>query len=103
MIAASMVVLLHYSLSDSSSILGLSYRMYGLTFAMAVFATFIPTFLMAEGIRILGANNASIISAVGPISTIVMAHFILGEYLFFQQWVGAIIVIGGIVLITLNK
>lgn len=103
MIAASIVVLLHYSLSDSSSILGLSYRMYGLTFVMAVFATFIPTFLMAEGIRILGANNASIISAVGPISTIVMAHFILGEYLFFQQWIGAVIVIGGIVLITLNK
>jgi len=103
MIAASIVVLLHYMLSDSSSILGLSYRMYGLCIVMAVFSTFIPTFLIAEGIRILGANTASIISAVGPISTILLAYFILGEQLFLRQWIGALISIGGIVLITLNK
>jgi len=103
MTAACIVVLLHHTIAGTESLFGFSNRMYGLAIYMAVFATFVPTFLISEGIRIIGSNNASIVSAIGPISTIIMAYFILGEHLFFQQWVGAIIVIGGILLITLNK
>ena len=103
MIAASVAVLVHYAFNGNESLLGFSTRMYSLVLFMAVFATFIPTLMMAEGIRIIGSSNAAIISAIGPISTILMAHFILGEHLFLQQWIGAIVVIGGILLITLNK
>ncbi len=103
MIAAGTMVLLHYALSGEHSLFGFSNRMYGLVLFMAVFATFIPTLLISEGIHIIGSNNASIISAIGPISTILLAYFILGEQLYWHQWVGAIIVIAGVLLITLNK
>ena len=103
MIAAGIMVLLHYALSGEHSLFGFSNRMYGLVLFMAVFATFIPTLLISEGIHIIGSNNASIISAIGPISTILLAYFILGEQLYWHQWVGAIIVIAGVLLITLNK
>lgn len=103
MMAACVAVLLHYSIAGTESLLSFSNRMYGLAIFMAVFATFLPTFLIAEGIRILGSNTASIISAIGPISTILLAYFILGEHLLIHQWIGAIIVISGVLLITLNK
>lgn len=103
MIAAGIMVLGHYAISGEGSLFNFSSRMYALVLYMAVFATFIPTFLISEGIRIIGSNNASIISAIGPISTILMAYFILGEHLYVHQWIGAVIVIGGVLLITLNK
>jgi len=103
MIAASIMVLSHYAISGGESLLGFSGRMYGLVLFMAIFATFIPTFLIAEAIRIIGSNNASIVSAIGPISTILLAYVILGEQLFLHQWIGAIIVIVGVLLISLNK
>lgn len=102
MIAAALAVLAHYSISGGYSLFGFSMRMYGLILFMAVFATFIPVLMMSEGIRLMGANNASIISAIGPISTILMAAFILGEQLYFYQWIGAIIVILGVLSITLK-
>ena len=103
MIAACLAVLLHYAIAGTESLFNFSIRIYGLAIYMAIFATFLPTFLMAEGIRILGSNTASIISAIGPISTILLAYFILGEHLLIHQWVGAVIVISGVLLITLNK
>lgn len=103
MIAASIMVLTHYAFWGENSLLNFSNRMYGLVVYMAVFATFIPTFLISEGIRIIGSNNASIISAIGPISTILMAYIILGEQLLVHQWIGAIVVIVGVLLITLNN
>lgn len=36
--------------------------------------TVIPTFLTAEGIRLIGASNVAIISSIGPISTIGLAY-----------------------------
>ncbi len=103
MTAACLAVLLHNAIAGTESLFHFSNRMYGLAIYMAVFATFLPTFLIGEGIRILGSNTASIISAIGPISTLILAYFILGEHLLLHQWVGAIIVISGILLITLNK
>ncbi len=103
MIAAGIMVLLHYAVSGEQSLFSFSNRMYGLVVFMAIFATFIPTLLISEGIHIIGSNNASIISAIGPISTILLAYFILGEQLYWHQWVGAIVVIVGVLLITLNK
>ncbi len=103
MIAASMVVLAHNSIQNGMNLFDFPEKLYWLVGYMAVFATFIPTFLISEGIRIIGANNASIIGAIGPVSTILLAYVFLGERLYFIQWIGTIIVIGGVLLITLTK
>ena len=70
---------------------------------MALIATVIPSFLMAEGIRVIGSSNAAIIGSIGPISTIGMAYLFLGERLGWLQWVGTFFVIAGVLLITLQK
>lgn len=66
---------------------------------LATIATVLPTFMMSTGMKKIGSNNVAIISAVGPVSTIIQAHFILGEKIFAAQIVGTLFVIIGVVLI----
>jgi drug/metabolite transporter (DMT)-like permease len=66
---------------------------------LALIATVIPSFLLSLGLKRIGSNNAAIVSSIGPVSTIVQAHFILGEKIFFGQILGTIFVIMGILLI----
>ena len=47
----------------------------------------------------IGSNNVSIITSVGPVSTIIQAYFLLGEKVLFLQVAGTILVIAGVVLI----
>ena len=103
MIAAAIAVLTHYTVTNGLDLFNYPMEVYGLVLFMAIFATVLPTFMIAEGIRIIGANNASIIGAIGPVSTIILAYFFLGERLYPIQLFGTIFVIGGVLLITLNK
>lgn len=70
---------------------------YGLL--LAIIATVLPTFMMSNGMKRIGSNNVAIISAVGPVSTIIQAHFILGEKIFPAQIMGTLLVIMGVILI----
>ena len=70
---------------------------------MAVIATVLPSFLVSAGIKRIGAANASIVGSVGPISTIILAYIFLGERLGQLQLLGTVVVIGGVLLISLQK
>ena len=67
--------------------------------ALAIIATVIPSFFISNGIKMIGSSNAAIISSIGPVSTIIQAHFILGEPLFAAQLAGTALVIAGVLLI----
>lgn len=69
---------------------------YGLL--LAIIATVIPSFLISNSMKKIGANNVAIISSVGPVSTIIQAHFILGEIVFLEQVIGTVLVIAGVLL-----
>jgi len=103
MIAAGIAVLLTNTIVNGFDLLKYPMEIYGLALFMAIFATVIPTFMIAEGIRIIGANNSSIIGAIGPVSTIVLAYLFLGERLYPIQFLGTAFVIAGVLIITLNK
>jgi len=103
MSAACLAVFIHSAFENGFDIFNFETPVYWLTLYLALFATVIPSFLMAEGIRVIGSGNASIIGSIGPISTIVMAYFILGERLGWFQWLGTLFVIAGVLLITLKK
>ena len=49
--------------------------------------------------RKIGSNNTAIVTSIGPVSTILQAHWILGENIFTEQIVGTILVVGGVFLI----
>lgn len=66
---------------------------------LAVVATVLPTFMLSNGMKRIGSNNVAIISAIGPVSTIIQAHFILHEKIFPAQIAGTLLVIFGVVLI----
>lgn len=103
MTAACGAVLLHHGLVHQWQLFDFAPQVYYLSILIALISTVLPAFMVAEGIRLIGAGNAAIISSVGPISTIVLAYLFLGERLNAWQAAGALLVIGGVLLISLRK
>lgn len=103
MSAACLGIFIHNIGLHGFNLLEFAMPVYWICLAMALIATVIPSFMMAEGIRVIGSSNAAIIGSIGPISTIGMAYLFLGERLGWLQWVGTFFVIAGVLLITLQK
>ena len=87
-------VLAHFGLS-SETVLGHPPAVYGLGFLMAVVATVLPTFALAEGIRRLGPGPSAILGTIGPVSTLFLAHWFLGEPILPIQLAGTALVLVG--------
>ena len=66
------------------------------TAAISIFCTVIPFFLLYEGIRRIGATQASLISLSGPAMTFFAAWLLLGEVLTLPQIAGFAVVTVGI-------
>lgn len=103
MIVSTVCVCIHYLLIDRTSILNYPKEVYILGFLMAIMSTLIPSFLVSWAIKKMNASNFSIIGSVGPISTIILAYFFLGEKLTLLQVIGSVVVIAGITFVSLNK
>jgi drug/metabolite transporter (DMT)-like permease len=58
--------------------------------------------MVSSALKKIGASNVAIISSVGPLSTILQAHFILGEPVFAEQLIGTAMVLAGILLLSLK-
>ena len=97
MIAACGGIFAHYFVTGHT-IHHMDANLLGYGFALAILATVIPSFLMSNGIKKIGSSNVAIISSIGPVSTILQAHFILGEKTFPAQIIGTILVIAGVVM-----
>lgn len=59
-------------------------------------ATVLPLFLVAEGVRRLGAQRASVVTTLGPPTTIVLAWWILSESMGTAQLIGVLMVVAAI-------
>lgn len=92
-------IFLHYLINGNYAILktGSSYVGYG--FLIAIIATVIPSWLVAKGTKSIGSNNVAIISTIGPVSTILQAHFILGEPVYTAQIIGTLLIVSGVLII----
>lgn len=99
MLSATVGVFLHAFFTGDVAVFesGKTMWVYGL--ALALLATVIPALLISNGMKRIGANNVAIISGIGPVSTILQAHFFLGEPVFFVQIVGTALVVVGVLLI----
>ncbi|MBL7814934.1 MAG: DMT family transporter [Saprospiraceae bacterium] len=100
MMAATVPALIQSYLHDGMDVFNFPSEVYSLAMWMVLAATVIPTFLIVEGIRLVGANNSGIIGAVGPVSMIGLAYVFLGEQITFMQLLGTAIVLAGVFLIT---
>ena len=105
MLAATTAVLLHYFVRQGltgAAILPTgpgNGAVWGYGMLLALVATVIPSFMLSAGMKRIGANNAAIVTSVGPVSTILQAHFFLGDRIFVEQVIGTVLVIIGVLLI----
>lgn len=100
MLAATLGVFAHFLVTSGDLSLLASPMNWGYGLLLAVFATVIPSFLLSLGLKKIGANNVAIISSIGPVSTILQAHYILGEPIFPAQLIGTGLVIAGVLLLA---
>ena len=97
MVAAAGGVLAHVYLSGHA-LLGLAREVYGWGVVIALVCTVVPTYLVADGIKRVGAGDAAIIGAVGPVVTIALEYYALPDRLTAVQLIGGGLVIAGVVL-----
>jgi drug/metabolite transporter (DMT)-like permease len=100
MMAACLMVAAHYSLIPHKPILGFPTEVYWIGTGMAVISTILPSFMISEAIRRIGASHVAIIGSIGPFSTILLAAIFLGERISAVEGLGAIIVISGVLLVN---
>lgn len=98
MLSATMGIFIHFILRGDYSGVAEAKGMWGYGLMLAIMATVIPTFLLSAGLAKIGTNNVAIISGIGPVSTILQAHWILGEKIHTGQIIGTILVIAGVLL-----
>lgn len=102
MLASTVFVLVHYALTHELALLRVPPAIYGLSFAMAVVSTVLPTWLVAEAVRRIGANASSLVGSFGPVFTIGLGALILGEAVHAVQLLGAVLVLVGVTLVTVK-
>lgn len=91
---------LHFAVARPwAEILGQPWQIYALAGSMAIFSTVIPVFMQSAAIKYIGAARASMVGMLGPVATIFMGWAILDEGLSVWQFLGALLVIGGIALL----
>ncbi len=105
MISATVAIAIHYGVTRQgfAPLLHLPTTVYVYCLLMAVIATVIPSYLIAEGLKRIGSGNAAIVSSLGPVATTIQAVWFLGEPFSWLQAAGTVMVLLGIGLITKQK
>ena len=99
MTAATICLCIHFSLEHSFYDVSLSPKAGILFLILVLFVTVIPLFMLAEGVKLIGAQRAALLSTVGPASTIILALLILGEKMAWFQYFGVVSILTGIIVL----
>lgn len=103
MLVSTVGVLAHFIISGGLQQIHFSTQLAWFGFQLAIIATVIPSFMISYGMKIIGTNNTAIITSVGPVATIIQAHYVLGEKIYTTQIIGTALVIFGILIIGWKK
>ncbi|MEP3891073.1 MAG: DMT family transporter [Hellea sp.] len=105
MLGAGLVIFTHFVtenvvMGDVSDVLNLPPRIWILGVALAFFSTLLPSFMVNLAISNVGPQATSAVGMIAPISTIILAIFVLGEPFGIIDGVGTLITVLGIGLYT---
>ena len=105
MLGAGVMIAMHFVtenviLGDVTEVLALPPRIWALGIALAFFSTLLPSFMVNLAISKVGPQATSAVGMIAPISTILLAIYILGEPFAWIDAVGTLITVGGIGLYT---
>ncbi len=101
LIATGFVMAHFFALRPARALL-VDNEVYALVAILAVFSTVLPLWLMAEGLKRVGANQASLVASAGPLATMGFAWAFLGEAITLTQLGGAALVLAGVMIISLK-
>jgi drug/metabolite transporter (DMT)-like permease len=96
LVVACCCALAQFALAGDYARLALPWQVYALCAATGLFATVLPAFLLTAGIKRLGASQASLIGTLGPVSTLLLAYWFLGEPITVLQVAGSGLVLMGV-------
>jgi len=102
MLISSIFVIGQFLAARPLSALAVPLRIHLLALAMALLSTVLPTYLIAEAIKRIGADRTSLVGSLGPVFTIALGYWILGEPVYAIQLAGAALVLCGVTLVTLQ-
>lgn len=101
---SAIFVLVHFCLTHSPSLLvRLSPGAYGCGIALAIAGTVIPSYLFGIGLKRAGPQAFAIIGMVGPLGTVFLGWFILGESLNVTQILGLLLTLAGGLAVSLLR
>jgi drug/metabolite transporter (DMT)-like permease len=103
MLAATAGIFIHFLIRGNYSVLHQAPAVWAYGPALGIIATVIPSYLVSAGMKKIGSSNVAIISSIGPVSTIVQAHYFLGEQIFPAQVIGTGLVLAGILLLSTGQ
>jgi len=103
MTAACLALILWYVIRLPISDLALPRAAWADMLAVAAVSTVAGVFLVAEGVRLIGAQRAAVVSTVGPPAAAALAWIFLGEMMHLPQWIGMALIVVGILVLDLSR
>jgi drug/metabolite transporter (DMT)-like permease len=103
MMAAAVPAVLQFLALEGPASLDLPGPVWLYAVLIGTFCTVLPVFLQAEALRRIGATEFALVGAVSPVSVAVMSGLGLGEPFGLPQVLGAALVIGGVLLVSLKR
>jgi drug/metabolite transporter (DMT)-like permease len=100
MLASTAFIVAQFALTRSLSALNVPPKVHALTLAMAVFCTVLPTWMIAESVRRIGASTSSLIGSLGPMFTLGFGALLLDEPINALQLCGVALVLAGVMLVS---
>lgn len=101
---AAISVMIHFMIANPlAEAIQQPWQVYAYAAAMAGLSTILPILLTAKAIQLIGASKVSIVGSIGPVATIFFGWLILGEDVSIEQMIGAVFVLGGVMLVSSKK
>jgi len=99
--SAAGVTFLLYGLLSNDLIFDLPVKAWLEILGIAIFPTLIAVLTFFSGLRLIGATNASIISTLEPLITVMLSALLLGEKITLVQAGGGLLLLTGVVILQL--
>ena len=104
MTAAAVALALHYAARhELTTVTALSARSWLTLAILGVACMFVPALMQSEGMRRIGAQRGSVVSTMGPPTTILLAWAFLGERLSVTQVCGVLLIVGSVLALELAR
>ena len=102
MLAACVFCIVQFLALRPLSALALPLPVYLLMLGVAVISTVIPSFMVSEALRRIGANHVSLIGGLGPLVAIVLGYIGLDEAMTVLQFCGAALILAGVMIVSVR-